>query len=132
MADLLIVEDDDALRDALQEVLTRLGGHEVRAAKSGQAALSAVESGMPDLIISDVRMPGITGTQLLDKVRTRRQWRHIPFLFISASIVEEVEREIAALDGVFYLRKPFKVESIQEAVITALKTSSRVTRSDNA
>ena len=70
----------------------------------------------------------MTGTQLLDKVRARPKWREIPFLFISASIVEEVERQIAALDGVFYLRKPFKVESIQEAVVVALETSSRVSQ----
>ena len=128
MAKLLIVEDDDALRNGLEEVLSQVYKHEVRAMKSAQAALGAIEAAVPDLVISDVRMPAMSGPQLLSAVRAQPKWEGIPFLFISASIVEEMERQIAAPEGVFFLRKPFEIETLQEVVVAALVASSRKVR----
>jgi CheY-like chemotaxis protein len=124
MAKLLIVEDDDALRDGLEEVLVLVYEHEVRALKSAEAALSAIKADVPDLVISDVRMPEMTGPQLLNAIRAHSKWEDLPFLFISASIVEEMERQIAAREGVFFLRKPFEIETLQEVIVAALEAPS--------
>ena len=123
MANLLIVEDDEALRSGLEEALSLVFGHDVRAAASAGEAIDAIKADAPDLIISDVRMPEMTGPQLLKVVRAKPDWEAIPFLFISASIVEEMERQIAARDGVFFLRKPFEIEMLQQALATALESS---------
>ena len=95
MADLLIVEDDPALRVALLDLLS-MQGHQVRSADSGLAALPIIEAGRPELIVSDLLMPGMTGTELLEAVRDRPDWNGIPFLFVSASTTEEIERQLTA------------------------------------
>jgi two-component system sensor histidine kinase/response regulator len=120
MANLLIVEDNPALLEGMREFLS-LVGHRVRATNCSQAALSAIEADLPELIISDVAMPGMTGPQLLDTVRTGSDGDGIPFLFVSASAEPEVESQLSALDGVSFLRKPFEIEMLHRAVAEALR-----------
>jgi CheY-like chemotaxis protein len=120
MADLLIVEDDPALRDGMLELLS-IKGHQVRSADSGLAALPAIEARRPELIISDVIMPGLTGPQLLEAVRDRSEWHDIPFLFVSASTTAEIERQLDSTHRVSFLRKPFDIDTLFYAVLQALR-----------
>jgi CheY-like chemotaxis protein len=115
MANLLIVDDEEALAEALQRLFT-MKGHTVRAVTSGQAALDALRDDLPNLIVADVKMPGMSGPELRDGVLANPEWKHIPFLFISASVLPEAEAQIAALDNVAYLRKPFDVQELLEVV----------------
>ena len=127
MAKLLIIEDDEALLGALVATLSA-SGHKVQAFNSGQAALDALDvirANPLDIAIADVIMPGITGTQLLDAMRTYPEWKELPFLIISASVTPEVEEEIAALDGVIFLRKPFDSSTLEEAIEATLKLCDR-------
>ena len=122
MARLLVVEDDKALLEAMDQILS-MAGHDVRAVTSGQAALEALRTVMPDppeLIITDVTMPGMSGLQLLEAVRAHHDWRDIPFLFVSASILAETETQIAGLAAASFLRKPFTPEVLYGAVNTML------------
>jgi CheY-like chemotaxis protein len=119
MADLLVVEDDRALRDGMLALLSRQG-HRVRSADSGLAALSVIEDSRPELIISDVLMPGLTGPQLLGAVRQRPEWQGIPFLFVSASSGAEIEIQLEAAHRVSFLRKPFEIDTLLDAVSKAL------------
>jgi CheY-like chemotaxis protein len=119
MANLLIVEDDPVLLAGMEELLS-FDGHQVRAVLSGQAALNAIEADPPELVISDVFMPGMSGPQLLAAVRTRANGDAIPFLFVSAGTMREVEEQIAGPDSVSYLPKPFQVEALLEAVAGAV------------
>jgi CheY-like chemotaxis protein len=119
MADLLIVEDDVTLLMGLTELLT-MNGHDVRGANSGQAALDAIQNQPPELIISDVRMPGMSGTELLDAVRDQPDWAGIPFLFVSASTTPAVRGHLAATPGVSFLLKPFDIDQLIEAVAASL------------
>lgn len=119
MADLLVVEDDPALRVAMLELLS-MQGHQVRSADSGLAALPLIEGSQPELIISDVLMPGMTGTELLEAVRDRPEWNGIPFIFVSASSTAEIENQLDAMHRVSFLRKPFEIDTLFDAVSVAL------------
>ena len=119
MADLLIVEDDPTLLEGLTELLT-MQGHQVRGADCGEAALEAIETQPPELVVSDVLMPGMNGTELLETVRRRPDWAAIPFVFVSASITPVVRRDLATMPGVTFLLKPFDIERLFEAVMEAL------------
>ena len=96
-------------------------GHQVRSADSGLAALPLIEGSQPELIISDVLMPGMTGTELLEAVRDRSEWHDIPFLFVSASTTAEIERQLDATHRVSFLRKPFDIDTLSYAVLQALR-----------
>jgi CheY-like chemotaxis protein len=119
MADLLIVEDDPTLLEGLTELLT-MQGHQVRGADCGQAALEAIAARLPELIISDVLMPGMKGTELLETVRRQPDWAAIPFVFVSASTTPVVRRELATTPGVSFLLKPFDIDRLFEVVAEAL------------
>lgn len=125
LARLLIVDDDETLLGVMHEILSALD-YDVQTADSGMAALDrlgAASAGdeLPDLIVADVVMPGMTGLQLLESVRANTNWAGIPFLFVSGSTTLAMEGQIAGLDNVHFLRKPFDTETLQEIVAAALR-----------
>ncbi len=65
---ILVVEDDRMVRHALVEWLG-IAGHQVSEAEDAETALAALARTMPDLVLSDIRMPGMSGLELLDKIR---------------------------------------------------------------
>jgi two-component system, NtrC family, response regulator AtoC len=67
MAEILVVDDESLIRDLITTSLGRLG-HKMRACKSGQEALDAYEAGRFDLVISDFKMPGMTGLEMAEKL----------------------------------------------------------------
>jgi CheY-like chemotaxis protein len=123
-ANLLIVDDNATLLGVMQEILSAFD-YDVQAISSGQAALEALltysdEDRVPDLVVADVVMPGMTGLQLLDAVRENDNWAGIPFLFVSGSTTLAMEGQIAGLENVHFLRKPFDTETLKETVAAAL------------
>lgn len=106
---ILVVEDDDTLRETLAEVVAD-EGYEVRTASDGQAALRALESWTPDLILLDVMMPRMDGFAF------RERQRHLPraaeikvFVLSAARDVEEAARRLTA-DA--WLAKPFALADV--------------------
>ena len=125
MASLLVVEDDEVLLRGLEALLAR-AGHSVRSAVSGQAALdtlrtSRAETEPLDLIVTDVLMPGMSGLQLLEVVRSNNNWRDVPFLFITAQNASHIEEQITMLEMASILYKPFDAERLEDAVMAALE-----------
>ena len=118
MTDLLVVDDELSLLEALEAILSD-AGYQVRAVTSGQAALNVLQASggnRPDLIIVDIIMPEMTGLQLFDTVRADPSLSHIPFLFTSAFVSLEREEQIARLGNAALLFKPFEVEELLEAI----------------
>jgi len=67
MADILVVDDESLIRDLISMSLSRLG-HKLRTARSGQEGLDAYEQARPDLVLSDYKMPGMTGLEMAEKI----------------------------------------------------------------
>jgi CheY-like chemotaxis protein len=109
---ILLVEDDEALLENLEEALS-YGHFRVVPATNARSALDILTtlSPLPELIISDIVMPGMDGYQFLKAVRANPQWKHIPFLFIS-----DQEATGLVVDPEFvvigYLYKPFGVPQL--------------------
>lgn len=104
-ARILIADDNRDMRDYLTRLLAVR--FDVEAVGDGQAALDAARRRPPDLVVSDVMMPGLDGFQLLAALRADEATRAIPFLILSARAGEE-----ARIDGLHagaddYLAKPF-------------------------
>ncbi len=115
MADVIfLVDDDDGSRDAMAKTLERVG-YDVRAFPGAEEALDRMRSGDPvDVVVSDVRMPGMDGYELLRQVRA--EWPGLPFLLVTA--FADVEDAVAALQGGAddYLTKPVKVQELRQRV----------------
>lgn len=115
MARVLVVDDEKTLLAALERILAD-AGHSVQVALSGEEGLQLIESEIPELIIADVLMPGISGLELVDEVRANPEWQHVPCLIMSASTSTSLREQIATRDNVGLVAKPFEIETLLDAV----------------
>ncbi len=83
---ILLVDDDEAVLDLLQSRLLALGRFEVFAVLRAREVLARLAEIRPDLIISDIDMPGMDGGSLAAALRDREAGRRIPILFLSSMI----------------------------------------------
>ncbi len=124
MSSLLIVDDDPMLLEAMEAILS--DQHRVRAVGSGQMALAAFRAEPPELVISDLVMPDMTGMELLEKVRALPGGESVPFMFISAIDEPQIERRMATLGAEAFLRKPFDAAMLSQAVAVRLRRAEEV------
>src|SRR5688572_21974668 len=126
---LLVDDDPDLLR--LLAIRLKSNGYGVMTAESGEQALAAIAAELPQLVISDLRMPGIDGIALFDVVH--REHPALPIIILTAhgTIPEAVS---ATRRGVFgYLTKPYESAALLEQVEAALRLSGNQTNNgDNA
>jgi two-component system chemotaxis response regulator CheY len=86
-ANILLVEDNDALRGVISFNLMR-AGYQVTLVTNGREALEALEHGPFDLVLSDQQMPKMTGIQLCEHIRELPQYEHVPFILLTAKCME--------------------------------------------
>lgn len=125
MLKILVAEDDAGIRKSLRGALEE-DGHHVVEAKDGLQGLRLVRTELPNLIISDVRMPKMTGDRLFSEVRNLGiNFQVIPFIFLSASSAEteHVTRMNNGADGCF--RKPINFKLLRAHVNACLANSQR-------
>jgi PAS domain S-box-containing protein len=127
---LVLLADDNADMRAYVERLLANSGYRVEAVVDGEAALAAARRRAPDLILSDVMMPGLDGFQLLAKLREHERLRDVPIIFLSARAGEEAKIEGLRAGADDYLVKPFSARELLARVETNLKLAG--TRRESA
>jgi len=118
----LVVDDEAAMRDLLRIVLEK-EGHEVLTANDGVRGLSLATSRDPDLVISDIKMPGLDGVGLLAGLR--QQGRDMPVIMITAYADSESAIQAMKQGAYDYLTKPFKMDEIKLVIRRALEEATR-------
>ena len=121
---ILLVEDDSVLADALARALMQ-SAHAVDIAASGDAADTALAVGQFDLAILDIGLPGISGLEVLRRLRARRST--LPVLMLTA--MDELEDRVRGLDAGAddYLAKPFDLPELEARVRALLRRGSNAT-----
>ncbi|MEB3210279.1 MAG: response regulator, partial [Leptolyngbyaceae bacterium] len=124
-ARILIVDDDATLQMALSRYLTSVG-HTVSGVLSAEAALEAITNTPPDLIISDVLMPGMGGLEFCQQVRSMDNGSLISFIFLSSrgDVDERIEGHVIGADD--YLVKPFDFRELAAKVTAQLNRLERI------
>lgn len=112
---ILIVDDEVEILELLREVLEH-HDYSVLSAEDGVAALALLETHMPALILSDLRMPRLDGIELYQKVRDNEDKCHIPFIFMSATPEKLLSLPVQAV-----LHKPFLLNVLMYEVKRALQ-----------
>ncbi|HYN86674.1 MAG TPA: sigma-54 dependent transcriptional regulator [Pyrinomonadaceae bacterium] len=120
MANILIVDDEQGMRQLLSLVFGR-EGHAVRAAESGRRAVEMLREQPADLVVSDVKMPDLTGIEMLRAVREFLP--DVPVVMMTAFATVETAREAFKLGADDFIQKPFDVEEMKEIVRRALERS---------
>ncbi len=121
----LLLVDGDPKSLRVLDVSLKKAGFDVTTATSGREALGLLESGLPDLIISDTDLDEMDGFELCSQIKARSEWAKIPFLFVSGR--KSIEDKIRGLElGVDdYLTKPIYIKEIGIRVRTALQRAER-------
>ncbi len=117
---ILVADDDPAVRESLRRSLT-FNGYEVSLADDGRAALDALDSSRPDLILLDVNMPHVDGLEVCRRLRAAGN--DLPVLMLTARV--EVGDRVLGLDAGAddYLAKPFALEELLARVRALLRRS---------
>jgi CheY-like chemotaxis protein len=110
---ILIVDDEEAVAYVFERYLT-IKGYRVSVATSGEQALEAYRADRPDLVITDYKMPGMNGDELLRRLRALRP--ALPAVMISANPIDVGP----TLDEVKFFPKPVSLETLVEHLETVL------------
>lgn len=113
----LVVDDDPEALALLMEVLGK-AGYWVQPADSGRLAVVSVAAQPPELILLDVRMPGMDGFEVCRRIRETEEGRRIPIMFVSALRDREEWVQGLALGAVDFVSKPFRSEELLARVRT--------------
>ncbi|MGB9181342.1 MAG: response regulator transcription factor [Pyrinomonadaceae bacterium] len=121
---LLVVDDEPNLLRAVEACL-RAEGFEVTTARSSREALVRIAQTIPDLIVSDIRMPGMDGYQFAQQLRASSRTALVPVIFLTAKdeTADRIEGFRAGVDA--YLTKPFEPDELVAVIRSIL---SRVER----
>jgi CheY-like chemotaxis protein len=114
---LLVVDDERVVRELMVEVLVR-AGHSVVACDRPGAALELLAGDSFDLLVTDLAMPGLSGLELLERVRALRPG--LPVIVASGAGAEHELRTAVELGATAALAKPFTHAQLRDAVAAAL------------
>lgn len=128
-ATILVAEDNADMRQYVTRLLQK--HYTVTAVADGQAAIEAARANRPDLVLSDIMMPGMDGFELLRQLRTRADTSTIPVILLSARAGEEARIEGMSRQADDYLVKPFSSRELLTRVSTHLELA-RVRRESEA
>lgn len=124
MPSVLVVDDDPDVCDLVTYKLEQ-SGYDVRRACDGDTAMREVEAGIPDVVLLDVMMPGVSGLQVLEQWRADAATASMPVIILTAKAQEgDVERgfELGADD---YVVKPFSPRELARRVTAVISRSER-------
>jgi signal transduction histidine kinase len=120
MAKILVIDDENTLRHTISTIL-RYAGYEVVDAADGRAGVRLASEHMPDLIVSDIVMPGLDGYGLLSTLRDNAETAAIPVIFVTALAERQAIRQGMELGADDYLVKPFAPVDLLNTVKTRLQ-----------
>ena len=121
--DVLIVDDDKDTLDLLSAALAQRGAH-VTAASSAAEAIASIKRSKPDVLVSDIAMPGEDGYELIQKVIALDGLPRIPAIAITAYAKEEDKERALSAGYQRYLSKPIELREFISAVAEAARTES--------
>ncbi|MDR3000754.1 MAG: response regulator [Fibromonadaceae bacterium] len=116
---ILIVDDENSNIIALTHILS--AEYTIFAAKNGQAAISAAEKYLPDIILLDIIMPEMSGYEVINLLKKNNKTQNIPVIFISGLSDADNEKKGLALGAVDYIAKPFSATLVKLRVLNQIK-----------
>jgi DNA-binding response OmpR family regulator len=124
MKKILVVEDESTIRENLSDLL-EAEGFEVMCAEDGDQGYNLALEIIPDLILSDIRMPNMDGLDMLKKLQDNALTSAIPFIFLSAKVEPHEIRQGMTLGADDYLLKPYKGTELLSAINSRFKKKEK-------
>jgi len=119
----MVVDDDPDILITMRNIFER-EGYEVFTVDSGKKCYEVLRNNeIPDLILLDIMMPGMSGRMLSDRLKESPSWKDIPVVFLTArtdKFSEEIGRKLCK----DYIKKPFDIEDLKKRIDKVLKKSN--------
>jgi len=119
---ILIVDDSQTVRFILNQMLHEMGYTEIVCTSDYDSAVNQLKKDTPDLILSDMNMPGKNGLDLLKFVRSTSEYTSVPFIILSTFYEKETMFQSIQAGAQYYLKKPVVKTELKEK-LTALSQS---------
>lgn len=114
---ILIVDDEERFTQLVKFNLEETGKYEVRTEKRGSLGVAAARGFKPDLILLDILMPDMEGSEVALQIKSNEDTKHIPIVFLTAVAKEkEVERDGGLIGGHPFIAKPVTAGKLIEAI----------------
>jgi CheY-like chemotaxis protein len=113
---ILVVDDSDDLRSFLVLLLERSGGYETLEAATGEEVVEKAISGIPDIILMDIILPGINGVDATKAIKNNPSAAQIPIIALSALFSVEFRQKALKAGVVAYLQKPINLQLLMETI----------------
>ena len=118
MPEILVVDDDDVIRETLHELLS--ADYSCQTADTAEEALAKLEAQRFDVVLTDISMPGLNGMELLQRVV--ENYPGTAVIVVSGHSDQDQAQELINRGAFHYLLKPFRLEVVEESVKRALST----------
>ncbi len=120
MARTILVVDDNETNLRLIKAVLQTRGYALMASSDGESALAALDAQMPDLVLLDVQMPGLSGLEVVRRLRTMPHTAHLPVVAITAMAMKGDREAIIGAGFDDYLAKPYRTADVIAIVIKHL------------
>ncbi len=131
MKTILIIEDNDDIRENVEEILT-LSDYKVLTAANGKEGVDVAQKNIPDLIICDIMMPGIDGYGVLHVLHKDPATQNIPFIFLTSKSERSDFRAAMEMGADDYITKPFSGNELLNAIESRLKKNDIIRKTLSA
>jgi DNA-binding response OmpR family regulator len=93
---------------------------QIQGVESGEKCLELLETEIPDLILLDIMMPGMSGWKTFDKIKENEKWKQIPVVFLTAR-TDRVAKNAGGFLAEDYIEKPFNIEDLHNRIKSVIK-----------
>jgi len=121
MKNIWIVDDDEEMSRAVQLMLKMLDCNTTAFLGARLAAQTLLTGKHPDLMILDINMPEVSGLDMLEFVRRRKEWNDLPIIMLSTEAADVTVDKALALGADGYVSKPVTIEELEKVINTALQ-----------
>lgn len=118
---LILIIDDQVTNLQMLGTVLRHTNYEIEYASSGEAGLEKINQRVPDLILLDIRMPGLNGWEVMDRLRASKSTREVPVIFLSSTTDEEDVNHCFKIGASDYIAKPLNMMELLCRVNTHFK-----------
>ena len=120
MSKILLIEDEEMILESTADYLEQ-EGYECLKATNGTEGIALAKKEIPDIILCDIKMPGLNGHQVLTELRNNSRTSTIPFIFLSALVEQQDMRTGMTLGADDYITKPFQPDDLISSIETRLE-----------
>ncbi|CAD5249126.1 MULTISPECIES: response regulator [unclassified Imperialibacter] len=111
----LVIDDEKNIRDSIKDYL-EFYDYDVKLANNGKAGVELALEWIPDIVISDLKMPELTGFGVLEKLRATDRFRLTPIFILSAMTDTDTQNQLRNLGATQFVPKPFRLPELVQLI----------------